>query len=244
MAGRVAIVTGGSRGIGAATARFLAKDGFSVALIYRASTRDADAVVTQIVAGGGEAIALQADVSKPEACAAAVAEVLERLGRIDVLVNNAGVFLQRRFEDVDPAFFDELFHTNVLGPLVLMQACYPHLGEGGRVINVLSTLAIEPHPPQALYSATKAALRTITQAYAKEFGRIGATINAVAPGVILTDMMKDAPPEALARVAGETAAGRLGQPEDIAPIIAFLASPQSVWLNGRMLAADGGRTVY
>lgn len=244
MGRRVAIVTGGSRGIGAATAKHLAKDGFAVAVIYRASTREADSVVAEIVSAGGDAIAVQIDVSKPEACRAAVASVLEKFGRIDVLVNNAGIFLQRRFDDVDPDFFDDLFHTNVLGPLILMQACHPHLGEGGRVINVLSTLAIEPHSPQAIYGATKAALRAITQAYAKDFGRVGATINAVAPGVILTDMMKDAPPEALARVASETAAGRLGQPEDIAPIIAFLASPQSAWLNGRMLAADGGRTVY
>ncbi len=241
---RVAIVTGGSRGIGAATAKHLAGDGFAVAVIYRASTQDANAVVAEITARGETAVAIQADVSQPEACVAAVANVLKRLGRIDVLVNNAGVFLQRRFEDVDPAFFDELFHTNVLGPLTLMQACLPHLGEGGRVINVLSTLAIEPRSPQAIYGATKAALRAITQAYARDFARQGATINAVAPGVVLTDMMKDAPPEALARVASETAAGRVGQPEDIAPIIAFLASPQSAWLNGRMLAADGGRTTY
>lgn len=241
---RVAIVTGGSRGIGAATAKHLAADGFAVAVIYRASTQDANAVVAEITARGETAVAIQADVSQPEACVAAVANVLKRLGRIDVLVNNAGVFLQRRFEDVDPAFFDELFHTNVLGPLTLMQACLPHLEEGGRVINVLSTLAIEPRSPQAIYGATKAALRAITQAYARDFARRGATINAVAPGVVLTDMMKDAPPEALARVASETAAGRVGQPEDIAPIIAFLASPQSAWLNGRMLAADGGRTNY
>jgi 3-oxoacyl-[acyl-carrier protein] reductase len=244
MGGRVAIVTGGSRGIGAATAKHLASEGYALAIVYRASTREADAVVDEIAAAGGLAIAVQADVSNPEACRSAVAKVLERFGRLDVLVNNAGVFLQRQFQDVDPAFFDELFHTNVLGPLTLMQACYPHLGQGGRVINVLSTLAIEPHPPQAIYGATKAALRALTQAYAKDFGRIGATVNAVAPGVILTDMMKDAPPEALARVANETAAGRLGQAEDIAPIIAFLASPQSAWLNGRMLAADGGRTAY
>lgn len=244
MAQRVAIVSGGSRGIGAATAKRLASDGFATAVIYRASTREAEAVVAEIKAGGGAAIAVKADISKPEACTAAVENVLRQLGRIDVLVNNAGIFLQRRFEDVDPEFFDDLFHTNVLGPLTLMQACHPHLSEGGRVINVLSTLAIDPQPPQAIYGATKAALRAITQAYAKDFGRIGATVNAVAPGVVLTDMMKGAPAEALARVAGETAAGRLGQPEDIAPIIAFLASPQSAWLNGRMLAADGGRTAY
>lgn len=241
---RVAIVTGGSRGIGAATARRLAVDGFAVAVGFRTGAKEAADVVTEITDGGGVAIAVQADVSIPDSCAAAIAQVKERLGRIDVLVNNAGIFIQRRFADIDPAFFDQMFHTNVLGPLTLMQSCFPHLGEGGRIINVLSTLAIEPLPTQSVYAATKAALRALTQAHAKDFGRIGATINAVAPGVILTDMMKNAPPEALARVASETAAGRVGQPEDIAPIIAFLASPQSAWLNGRMLAADGGRTVY
>lgn len=241
---RVAVVTGGSRGIGAASARRLAADGFAVAVGYRSGAKEAGEVVAQIVDAGGAAIAVQADVSVPELCAALIAEVKAHFGRLDVLVNNAGIFLQRRFADIDPSFFDQMFHTNVLGPLTLMQACFPHLGEGGRVINVLSTLAIEPLPPQSIYAATKAALRALTQAHARDFGRIGATINAVAPGVILTDMMKDAPADALARVASETAAGRVGQPEDIAPIIAFLASPQSAWLNGRMLAADGGRTVY
>jgi len=226
------------------TARRLAVDGFAVAVGFRTGAKEAADVVTEITDGGGVAIAVQADVSIPDSCAAAIAQVKERLGRIDVLVNNAGIFIQRRFADIDPAFFDQMFHTNVLGPLTLMQSCFPHLGEGGRIINVLSTLAIEPLPTQSVYAATKAALRALTQAHAKDFGRIGATINAVAPGVILTDMMKNAPPEALARVASETAAGRVGQPEDIAPIIAFLASPQSAWLNGRMLAADGGRTVY
>ena len=223
--GRVAIVTGGSRGIGAATAKHLCSLGARVAITYRVAAAEAQAVVSDMAAAGGEGLAAQLDISQPSGCGAVVADVMARWGRIDILVNNAGVFVQRRLEDVDAALFDTLFHTNVLGPLTMIQACLPHLGEGGRIINVLSTLAIDPSQSNALYGATKAALRALTQGYAKDLGRRGATINAVAPGVVLTDMMKDAPAAALAQIARETAAGRVAEPGDIAPIIGFLASP-------------------
>lgn len=244
LSGRVAIVTGGSRGIGAETARRLADAGARVAITYRDSAAESAAVVAQITAAGGEAIALLADIAQPDAGVTTTRLVLEAFGRIDVLVNNAGVFIQRRLEDVDTELFDRLFYTNVRGPLMMIQSVLPHLGEGGRVINVLSTLAVDPAQSNALYGATKAALRALTQGYARDLARRGATINAVAPGVVLTDMMRDAPAAALAQLAKETAAGRLATPDDIAPIIVFLASSDSAWLNGRMLAADGGRTPY
>jgi 3-oxoacyl-[acyl-carrier protein] reductase len=243
--GKIALVTGGSRGIGAATAKLLAAQGAQVAITYRSRADSAQAIVAEIRDGGGIAESYRIDLAASGQSHDLVQAVADRFGRIDVLVNNAGVFILRALQEIDATLFHELFNTNVLGPLELIQACLPHLPpRGGRIINVISSLALAPSEKNTLYGASKAALRAITQGYAGELGRRGATINALAPGVIMTDMMADAPKNALDQLAASTPAGRLGQPEDVAPLIAFLASDDSAWLNGRTLVADGGRLIF
>jgi 3-oxoacyl-[acyl-carrier protein] reductase len=183
-------------------------------------------------------------MSSAESIREAIAATVALNGHIDILVNNAGRFVIRPLEETDAALFDELFRTNVLGPLLAIRNCLPHFPpKGGRIINIVSTLAATPGPGNALYAATKAALRALTQGYVQELGKRRITINAVGPGVLLTDMMAHVPQSAFDRLKSETAAGRVGTPEDIAPIVAFLASDDSEWMTGRTLYADGGRMI-
>ena len=240
--GRVAIVTGGSRGIGAATARKLAADGARVVVNYARAAAAAAAVVQEIQTAGGEATAVQADVSDREQVARLVEDTVGRYGRLDVLVNNAGVLDGAPLDAITDEHVERQFAVNVRGALYATQAAVPAFGtRGGRVVNVSSVVADAPQPGLAVYSATKAALEAITRSLAAELAPRQVTVNAVAPGATVTDMLEAVrSPEFEARVVARTPLGRLGRPVDIADVIAFLASEESGWVTGQVIAASGG----
>jgi 3-oxoacyl-[acyl-carrier protein] reductase len=243
LAGKVALVTGGSRGIGAAIARRLARNGAKIAIGYKARRDAAEAVIADISRLGGEGEAFAGDVSSPDEVKRVVADVLSRFVRIDIVVNNAGVSEYRALGKLDRAFFRGLFEGNVLSAIEVTQAALPHLPRpGGRVINIASRLAFDPIVGSGLYAATKSAIITLTRAFARELGPQGITVNCVAPGLTATDMAAAIPKERHDAVAAATPLRRLGQPEDIADIVAFLAGNDARWITGRTLLADGGLT--
>jgi 3-oxoacyl-[acyl-carrier protein] reductase len=240
---KVALVAGGSRGIGAAVARRLATLGAQVAVTYKSRREAAESVVNEVVETGGTALALEADISRPEAVDTLVREVMARLSRIDILVNSVGIAPYRPLGSIDASFVRDVFDTNVLGAVLLTQAVVPFLpAPGGRIIHFSSRLAMSPIPTSAVYAAAKAAVATLTQAFSKELGPMGITVNAVAPGVIETDMTTDIVRERGDAIRAATPLGRIGTPDDIAGIVAFLASPESGWITGRTILADGGLT--
>lgn len=242
--GKVALVTGGSRGIGAATVRRLAALGATVAVNYRANESAARGVVASVVAQGGVARAYQADVADAAAIQPLVSQVAQDFGRLDILVNNAGVLGMRPVGQLDQAFFVEQFHGNVLSMVLATQAALPFFPkEGGRIVNVASRLAYSPvMPGSALYAGAKAAVVTITQAFARELGARQITVNAVAPGTTETDMTTAILVERRKGIEAATPLGRVGQPDDLADAIVFFASPESRWITGRTIIVDGGMT--
>ena len=238
--GKVALVTGSSRGIGAAIARRLAADGASVVVNYAKSPDAAAAVVRQIEAAGGRAKAVKADVSDPAQVGPLFEAADEAFGRLDVLVNNAGVADRGALEDVDAAHIDKLFDLNVRGLLLCCKEGVRRLGEGGTIINVSSNVPRMAIPGLSAYTATKGAVDAITRVLAAELGPRKITVNAVCPGLTETDLTKDYPPEARAHVISQTALRRLGKPEDIADVVAFLASDDARWVTGELVGATGG----
>jgi 3-oxoacyl-[acyl-carrier protein] reductase len=235
------LVTGGSRGIGAAIARRFAGAGSRVAIGYRSGTAAAETVLGEIAAAGSQGVAVAGDIAKPEDAKAMVAQVVARFGHIDVVVNCAGIAAYRPFEATDPAMFHAIFDTNVLGTVAVIQAALPHLtAPGGRIINFSSGLATRPIPTTAIYAASKAAVAALSHALAKEFGPRGITVNTIAPGVIETEMTTAVLAERGAGILAMTPLGRIGQTDDIAGIALFLASPDAGWLTGRTIIADGG----
>lgn len=241
-AGRVALVVGGSRGIGAAVVRRLAADGADVAIGYRAATGEAEALVREVEAGGGRALATQGDVGRDGDAQRMVDETVARFGRLDVLVNTAGIGPYRPLESVDEAYVRQMFDTNVLGAIMLTKAVAAVMREGGRIVQVSSRLAYSPLPTSTVYAASKAAILTMVHGFARELGPKGITINAVAPGVIETDMTTKIIAERGDQIRSSTPLGRIGQPDDIAGIVAFLASDDARWITGRTILADGGLT--
>ena len=239
--GKVVLVTGGSRGIGAAIARRFASVGGKVAIGCRSGSAAANAVLHDIAAMGAEGIAVAGDIADPEAARAIVAQVVARFGRIDVVVNCAGISHYRSLEESDPALCRAIFDTNVLGTVMVIQAALPHLtAPGGRIINFSSGLATRPIPNTSIYSASKAAVAALSHALAKEFGPRGITVNTIAPGVIETEMTTDILTERGAAIVAMTPLGRIGQPDDIAGVALFLASPDAGWITGRTFIVDGG----
>jgi 3-oxoacyl-[acyl-carrier protein] reductase len=240
---KVALVAGGSRGIGAAVARRFASLGAQVVITYKTRADAAEGVVRDIAAAGGTAFAFEVDISRSERVDALVGEVVARFGRIDILVNCAGIAPYRPLGTIDAPFVREVFDANVLGTVLLTQAVVPHLpAPGGRIIHFSSRLALAPIPTSSVYAAAKAAVATLTQAFSKELGPKGITINAVAPGVIETEMSAVIIRERGDAIRAATPLARLGTPDDIAGIVAFLASPESGWITGRTILADGGLT--
>ncbi len=240
--GKVALVTGASRGIGAAVALRLARNGAHVFVNYRADASGADAVVHAIRAGGGQADVLQADVSRVPDVQALVDRVADAGGRLDILVNNAAVCGPGTVDSLTEADFDGHFAANVKSVLFASQAAVPHLAQrGGAIVNVSSVNGRKPAAGASVYSASKAAVDAITAALAEELGPRRIRVNAVAPGATDTVMLRGAnPADAVASIALQTPLGRLGLPEDIARTVAFLASEKASWITGQVLTASGG----
>ncbi|MEU5529767.1 SDR family oxidoreductase [Micromonospora chersina] len=240
--GKVALVTGGSRGIGAAVALRLAREGADVALTYERRADRAAELVEQIKAVGRRALAVPADSADPAAARAAVARVAGEFGRLDVLVNNAGVFLTGPVTELGPDEVERTIAVNVRAPFVFAQAAVGHLTDGGRIVNIGSNVAERAvFPGLALYSMSKTALLGLTRGLARELGRRGITVNLVNPGPTDTDANPADGPNADA-IRGFTALGRYAAPTEIAAVVAFLAGPDGGYVTGATINADGGFT--
>jgi len=243
--GKVALVTGASKGIGAAIARELAARGAAVAVNYSGSKAGAEKVVAEIKAAGGKAIAFQADLSNPDSVGPFVKSVAERLGPIDILVNNAGIYEFGPLEQITPEHFHKQFDLNVLGLLLTTKAAVEQFNPaGGSIINIGSVVA-SGFANAAVYSATKGAVNTITTSLAKELGPKKIRVNALNPGMVETEGTHSAGfigSEFQKHAEAETPLGRIGQPRDIAEVAAFLASDDSGWLSGQTVYASGGYT--
>jgi len=238
---KVAIVTGASRGIGAAVAQRLARDGFSVAVNYASSPEQADALVAELKAAGGRAFAVKADVASAEEVRAMFDAVEAQLGKVDVLVNNAGVLRTLPLAEHSDAQYDQTFDINVRGTFNTLREAATRLNEGGRIVNFSSTTLALNMPGYAIYNATKAAVEAFTHVFAKELRGRSITVNAVAPGPIATSLFLDGKTEEQVQAfAKMSPLQRLGQPEDIASVVSFLAGPDAGWVNGQILRANGG----
>ncbi|TXH85045.1 MAG: SDR family oxidoreductase [Rhizobium sp.] len=239
---RTAIVTGASKGIGAAIAKQLAADGFQVIVNYASSLGEAEDVVAGIGAAGGRAIAVRADVADASAVAALFDRAEAEFGRIDVLVNNAGISKFSPLAQVSDADFQQQVAVNLTGTFNGMREGAKRVRDGGRIINLSTSIIGHYSPGNGVYAATKTAVEAMTHTLAKELGTRGVTVNAVAPGPIATELLfKGRSEELIQRLINDIPLGRLGLPEDIARIVSFLASPQSGWINGQIIRANGGR---
>jgi len=243
LAGKVALVTGASKGIGAAIARALAAEGAAVVVNYASSQAGADAVVADIVKAGGKAVAVRGDVSKAADARALAEAAVEHFGRLDVLINNSGVYEFGALEEITEEHYHRQFNTNVLGLLLVTQAAAKHMGEGGSIVNVSSLVTRIVPAASAVYTGTKGAVDAITGVLSQELGPRGIRVNAVNPGIVETEGTHSAGfigSEFEADIVTKTPLGRTGQPQDIASIVAFLASDDSHWLTGERLYAGGG----
>lgn len=240
---RVSIVTGASRGIGAAIARRLGREGHAVVVNYAGSANDAASVVDDIVAGGGAAIAVQADVADPAAARRLFDEAVKAFGHVDVLVNNAGVLEPSlpTLADTDDATFDRLFSVNVKGSFNTMREAATRLRSGGHIVNFSTSVIGLALPGYAIYAATKGAIEVMTNILAKELRGRNITVNAVAPGPTATALFLDGKtPEQIDRFSKMAPLERLGRPEDIAAAVSMLVSQDAGWINGQTLRANGG----
>lgn len=240
LAQKVALVTGGSRGIGAAIAKRLASDGASVALTYAKDANAASAVVKEIELRGGKAIAIQADAADVKAVEAAVEKAFATFGRLDVLVNNAGTAIPKPFEETTLEEMDRVIDINIRGVLATTKAALKRLSDGGRIIMIGSAVGERAIAPGLVpYAATKAAIRMFTQALSRELGGRGITVNNVQPGPIDTDLNPASGDWAVPQKAA-TALDRYGRAEEIAAMVAFVAGPEASYITGTNLTVDGG----
>jgi 3-oxoacyl-[acyl-carrier protein] reductase len=243
LAGKVAVVTGASKGIGAAIALHLAAEGAAVVVNYASSKAGADKVVADITGKGGKAVAVQADVSRPEDIRRLFAETKKAFGRVDILVNNAGIYEFAPLDEVTPEHFHRQFDLNVLGLLLTTREAVRYFGEGGSVINISSVVATAAPPNASVYSATKAAVDAVTRSLAKELGPRNIRVNAINPGMVETEGVHAAgiaESDLRKQVEAQTPLGRIGQPQDIGPAAVFLASGDSGWITGETLHIAGG----
>ena len=243
LAGKVAVVTGASKGIGAAIAKALAAEGASVVVNYASSKAGADVVVAAITAANGRAIAVGGDVSKAADAQGIINAAVETFGCLDILVNNAGVYKFLPLQEVTEEHFHKHFNTNVLGVLLTTQAAVRHLGEGASIINISSVVSQIMPPASAVYSGSKGAVDAITGVLARELGPRKIRVNAINPGVVVTEGAHSAGIVGAnldAWALSQTPLGRLGQPDDIASIAVFLASDDARWMTGEHLIASGG----
>ncbi|HEY4374346.1 MAG TPA: SDR family oxidoreductase [Burkholderiales bacterium] len=240
---KVAIVTGASRGIGAALGARLARDGYAVVVNYAGNAKAADTVVKAIEAAGGSATAVQADVSVPAEAKKLFDETIRLYGRVDALVNNAGIMPPQmpHLKDTDDATFDRLIAVNLKGSFNTLREAATRLESGGRIVNFSTSLVGTALPGYSAYVATKAGIESITQILSKELRGRNITVNAVAPGPTATDLFLDGKtPELIERLAKMNPLERLGTPEDIAGAVSFLLGPDGGWINGQTLRANGG----
>jgi len=238
---RIAIVTGASRGIGAAVAQRLAADGFTVIINYSGDAKSAEALARKIEAAGGRALTAKADVSNPEAVRLMFETAEAAFGGVDVLVNNAGIMALSNIADIDDATFDRQINVNLKGTFNTLREAAKRLRTGGRIINFSTSALGMRMPGYGVYVATKAAVEAMTGVLANEMRGRNITVNSVAPGPTATDLFLDGKsPEIVDRLSKAPPLERLGQPKDIADVVAFLASPEGSWINGQTLRANGG----
>jgi 3-oxoacyl-[acyl-carrier protein] reductase len=238
---KVAIVTGASRGIGAAVARRLAKDGFTVVINYAGDTKSAEALARKIESNGGRALTAKADVSDPGAVRGIFDAAEAAFGGVDVLVNNAGIMKLAKIADSDDALFDQQIAINLKGSFNAMREAAKRLRDGGRIINFSTSVVGVKLETYGVYAATKAAIETMTAVLSKELRGRSITVNAVAPGPTATDLfLNGKSPELIDRLAKMNPLERLGTPEDIAASVSFLTGPDGGWINGQTLRANGG----
>ena len=241
--GKVAVVTGASKGIGAAIAEELAREGASVVVNYASSGAQADAIVTKIEAAGGTAKAVRADVSKPAEAKNLVKTAVAEFGKVDILVNNAGVYEFLPLESITEKHFDRMFDLNVRGLIFATQAAAGAFGEGGGSVINIGSVASQLAPPYAsVYSATKGAVDVLTKSLASELGPKKIRVNALLPGPVETEGTAAMPEfePMVARTLPDTPLGRVGQPRDIATVASFLASEDAGWITGQIIQAAGG----
>ncbi len=243
LTGKVAVVTGASKGIGAAIAKSLAAEGASVVVNYASSRIGADAVVTAITTSGGKAVAVGADVSKAAEAERLIDAAIENYGHLDILVNNSGVYEFRPIEDFTEEHYNKIFNVNVLGLLRTTHAAVKHLHEGASIINIGSVVSSLTPPNSAVYSATKGAVDAITGVLAKELGPKKIRVNSINPGMVETEGVHAAGfigTDFEAGSVAQTPLGRIGQVDDIATVATFLASSDSNWITGELVHAGGG----
>jgi 3-oxoacyl-[acyl-carrier protein] reductase len=243
LAGKVAVVTGASKGIGAAIAKALAAEGAQVVVNFASSQTGADAVVQAITAAGGKAIAVQGDVSKAEQAKGLIDAAIKEFGHLDVLVNNSGVYAFGAIEEITEEHYRRMFDVNVLGVLLTTQAAVKYLGDGGSVINISSAVTSLAPPASSVYTGTKGAVDAITSVLANELGPRKIRVNAILPGIVETEGTHTAGfvgSDFERAAVSKTPLGRIGQPDDIAQIAVFLASDDARWLTGERLTASGG----
>ncbi|AFS70867.1 MULTISPECIES: 3-oxoacyl-[acyl-carrier-protein] reductase [Exiguobacterium] len=241
---KVALVTGASRGIGAAIAKRLAADGFRVVINYAGNTQKAEEVVSAIVTSGGEAIAVQADVADAEQVKGLLKTTLDTYGQLDCVVNNAGITRDGLLMRMKEADFDAVLNTNLKGAFLVTQAATrPLLKSSGRIINIASVVGITGNPGQANYVAAKAGLIGFTKSVARELASKGVTANAICPGFIETDMTDELTEEQRNQTLGQIPLKRFGQTEEIASLVSFIASDNARYITGQTLAVDGGMTM-
>jgi len=244
--GKVAVVTGASKGIGASIAKHLAGEGASVVVNYASSKAGADKVVGEITAHGGKAIAVQADVAKTADIDRLLAEAKKAFGRLDILVNNAGIFEFAPLEKITEEHFHKQFNLNVLGLILTTQKAVGYFdANGGSIINISSGAGINPPPGASVYSATKGAVDAITKSLAKELGPRNVRVNSLNPGMVETEGVHTAGflgTDFHKQIIAQTPLGRIAQPEDIAKVAVFLASADSGWISGETLLVSGGQS--
>ncbi|CAN5464664.1 glucose 1-dehydrogenase [soil metagenome] len=242
--GKVAIVTGASKGIGASIAKHLANEGAAVVVNYASSKEGADAVVSEIEKAGGKAIAVKADVSKKAEIESLFAQAKKSYGKLDILVNNAGRYEFSPIEGVTEDHFHKMFDLNVLGLILSAQEAVKHFGpDGGNIINISSVVSFLTPPNGAVYSATKAAVDAVTKSLAKELGPKQIRVNSINPGMVETEGLASAgmsEGDFRKKIEGDTPLGRIGQPQDIATAAVFFASSDSAWITGETLVIAGG----